>query len=51
MSPATTLAASALVLAAVFGAGLAVGEVVGPVGTADAPDRSDPGHTEMDLTR
>ena len=51
MSPATTLVAYALVLAAVFGAGLALGEVVGPVGTAGAPGRGDPGHTEMDLTR
>ena len=51
MSPATTLAAYALALAAIFGAGLAVGEVVGPVGTAGAPNRSDPGHTEMDMTR
>ena len=51
MSPATTLAAYALALAAVFGAGLALGEVVGPVGTAGEPDRGDPGHTEMDMTR
>jgi len=51
MSPATTLAAYALVLAAVFGAGLALGEVVGPVGTAGAPGRGDPVHTDMDLTR
>ena len=51
MSPATTLAAYALVLAAVFGAGLALGEVVGPVGTAGAPDSGDPGHNEMEMTR
>ena len=51
MSPATSLVAYALVLAAVFGAGLALGEVVGPVGTAGAPGRGDPGHTEMDMTR
>ena len=51
MSPATTLVAYALVLAAVFGAGLTLGEVVGPVGTAGAPGRGDAGHTEMDMTR
>ena len=55
MSPATTLAAYATGLALVFGAGLAFGEVVGPVGTAgtSSTDRtdSDPDHTEMDMTR
>lgn len=34
MSPTTTLAAYAAVLALVFGGGLALGRVVGPVGTA-----------------
>ena len=50
MSPSTTLAAYAVALAAVFGAGLAIGELVGPVGTAGAP-QSDTDHTEMDMTR
>jgi len=53
MSPATTIAAYAVALAAVFGAGLALGGVVGPVGTAGEPARStvDIEHTEMDMTR
>ena len=51
MSPATTLAAYALALVAVFGAGLALGEVVGPVGTAGVSTDGDADHTEMDMTR
>ena len=52
MSPATTLAAYAAALALVFGAGLALGDVVGPVGTAGTPRGAvDTEHTEMDMTR
>ena len=51
MSPATTLAAYAAGLALVFGAGLALGEVVGPVGTAGVGTDVDVDHTEMDMTR
>ena len=45
MSPATTIAAYAVALAAVFGGGLALGGAVGPVGTAGvvAPGMPEPG--------
>lgn len=57
MTASTTLAAYAVALAAVFGAGLAIGELVGPVGTAGAPPSSETGtgteaeHSEMEMTR
>ncbi len=52
MNPITTLAAYAAGLALVFGAGLALGGVVGPVGTAgDSGTVQDVNHTEMDMSR
>ena len=51
MSPATTIAAYALALAAVFGAGLALGDAVGPVGTAGIDGTGTSEHGEMDQRR
>ena len=51
MSPATTIATYALALAAVFGAGLALGDAVGPVGTAGVAGSGTSGHGEMDQGR
>ena len=51
MSPATTISAYAVALAAVFGAGLALGGAVGPVGTAGVDDPGTSEHSEMDAGR
>jgi hypothetical protein len=53
MKPATTLAAYAASLVLVFGAAVAVGSAVGPVGTASTgqPEQQSPSHSEMtDMT-
>jgi len=53
MKPATTLAAYAASLVLVFGAALAVGSAVGPVGTAstEQTEQQAPSHSEMtDMT-
>ena len=44
MSVRTKLAAFALALAAAFGAGSAIGSVVGPIDVAETPSHSDGPH-------
>lgn len=53
MKPVTTLAAYAASLVLVFGAAVAVGSAVGPVGTASTgkTEQQSPSHSEMtDMT-